>query len=120
MRFSKLSWLAVYFTPLFSLTTPGLPCGTGFPLVVVSRSSSLIVPEGLLTAVVSLVAEPGVEGVRASVLAACRLRSRSSWARSTGSVIKAHGHSWPCGMWDPPRSGIEAVFLGMGRNDLYH
>ena len=90
----------------------GLRCWEGFLLLVAMR--------GLLTAVVSLVAEPGVEGVRASVLAACRLRSRSSWARSTGSVIKAHGHSWPCGMWDPPRSGIEAVFLGMGRNDLYH
>lgn len=69
MHFSKLSWLALRFTPFIFFDHPRSSCGAGFSLAVVSGSSSLVVVEGLLTAMVSLIAEPGVEDVRASVVA---------------------------------------------------
>ena len=52
----------------------------GFSLVAVSGGYSLAVVCGLLTAVVSLVAEHGLQGAGASVLVARDLRSCGSQA----------------------------------------
>ena len=48
---------------------------TGFSLVAVSWGQCLVSVHGLLIAVASLVVEPGLEGLRASVVAAPRLWS---------------------------------------------
>ena len=77
-------------------------------LVAESRNYSPVLGLGLLTAVASLVVEHGLFGKRASVVAACRLRS-CDW------IIKHRINScgaWaqlPSGMWDLPGPGIKPV-----------
>ena len=77
----------------------GLRCRAGFSLVAVCRC---------LIAVASLVAQHGLQGVRASAVAACGLES-------TGSVIVARGLSCMvhrlscCGMCHLPGPGIEPM-----------
>ena len=61
----------------------GLHCCSGFSLAVASGGYSLGAARRLLIAVASLVAEYGLYGARASVVAAPRLSS-------TGSIIVAH------------------------------
>ena len=51
-----------------------------FSLVVASRGYSVDVVRGLLTGAASLVAGHGLQGTWASVVSACGLRSRGSWA----------------------------------------
>ena len=55
----------------------GLHCYVGFCLAAVSRGYSLVSVNRLLIAVASLAAEPGLQGLWASVAAAYGL---SSWA----------------------------------------
>ena len=65
--FLLLIYLHIYFWLCL-----GLRCRRDFPLVV-SRSCSLVEVHGLLTAVVFLVAEHGLQCSRASVVAVPRL-----------------------------------------------
>ena len=72
------------------LAVLSLHCCTGSSLIVASgsyllasRHYSLVVVPGLLIAGASLVAERGLWGTRASVVAA-------SWLYSTGSVVVMH------------------------------
>ena len=67
----------------FILDCLGLPCCRGFSLVAGRGDYTLVVVHRLLIAVASLVAEHGLYGARASVVAAPRLSS-------TGSIIVAH------------------------------
>ena len=53
--------------------------GCGLPLVVASRSYFLVVVQGLLIAVPSLVVENKLEGVQASVVAALGLSRCGLW-----------------------------------------
>lgn len=54
-------------------------CCLGFSLVAVSRGYSLVAALGLLTVVASPVVEYGLQGARASVIAAHGLSTYSSW-----------------------------------------
>ena len=79
----------------------------GFPLVAGSRSYSLVLVHGLLTAMAPLAVEHGLYGTQASVVAACRLSSCGSRAlEHRGSTIAVHGLS--C-IWDPPGLGMESM-----------
>ena len=62
------------------LSALGLRCCAGFSLIEVNRGYSPDVVSGLLMVAVSLVAEHGPWGPRASVAAACGLSSCGSWA----------------------------------------
>ena len=65
-----------------------------------SRDCCLVVVHGLLTAVASLVAELGLESIRASVVAGPGLEI-------TGSVVMEHGLSCPV---------LYGIFLDQGSN----
>ena len=58
----------------------GLSCRTVFSLVAASRGYSSVATHRLLIAVVSLVVEDGLWGMRASVTVARGLNSCGSWA----------------------------------------
>ena len=101
---------------LFFLALLGLCCCMGwfifsalFSLVAASRSSSPAAVHRFLIAVASLVAEHGLYGVQASVVAACGLSSCGSWSlehrlNSCGTHI-----SLLCSMWDLSGSGIKPL-----------
>ena len=63
----------------------------------------------LFTATASLVAENRLEGVGASVVAACGLSSYGSWALDHRLSSCGAGAKLLSSMWDPPRSGIEPM-----------
>ena len=66
-------------------------------LVVESRGHPLILACGFLIAVAPLVVEHRLQGLQASVAAACGLNNCAQI-------------QLPQGIWDPPRSGIKSVF----------
>ena len=75
-------------------------CELGLFLVAVLR---------LLIVVASLVAEPGLKGIQASVVAACGLSSCVSW--SLEHRLRSYGTQGQllCSIWDLPEPGIEPV-----------
>ena len=87
----------------------GLPCCGDFSLVVVSGCYSLVVVRGLLIAVASLVAEHGLQGSWASVVAAWGLSICGSWALEHRLNICGTWAQLLHGMWNLPGSGIKSV-----------
>ena len=83
-------------------------CCAGFPLVVGSRGRSPASVLMLLIAVASLVAEPWLQDVQASVAAARGLSYWGSWAEL------------PRGMWNVSRPGMEPVSPALPRQILNH
>ena len=75
-------------------------CVPGLFLVAVLR---------LLVVVASLVAETGLEGVQASVVAANGLSSCVSWAREHRLSSYGTQGQLLCSIWDLPEPGIEPV-----------
>ena len=86
------------------LAVLGLCCCVGFSVVVMSRGSSLVVAHRLLIAVVSLVAEHGLQGMQASGVTAPRFQS-------AGSVVVAHGLRYPEASGIFPDQGLNLCLL---------
>ena len=90
----------------------GLRCCAGFSLVSESRGCSLVAVLRLLIAVASLAAQHGLWGAWASVVGVRRLQS-------TGSIVVAHGLSFP----KPVGSSLirdQTCVSCTGRQSLYH
>ena len=78
-------------------------------LVVASRGYSLVAVHWLLLiAVASLVAQHGLQGLWASVVAACELSRCSLKALEHRLSLQCMG-SVAYGMWHPPGPGVEPV-----------
>ena len=65
----------------------------------------------LLTSVASLVAECRLQGTQASVVVAHRFSGCGSRALEHRLSSCGTRAQWFCGMWDPPRPGIETCHL---------
>ena len=70
---------------------------------------SLVAVCGLLIAVTSLVVAHRLQGVWASVFAACGLSICGSRALEHGSIVVAHRFIFSCGIWDLPGSWVEPM-----------
>ena len=81
---------------LFIVAVLGLHGCAGFSLLVVSGGYPLVAVRGILTAVASLVAEQGLQGPRASAVAAPRLYC-GAWVQML------------CSLGDLPRSGVDPL-----------
>ena len=101
MNFKKIIYLF--------LVVLGLHCCMNFSLVAVSRINPLIATCRLLIAMASLVVELRLQGMQASVAAACRLSS--SCLQDLGHRFSSCGTGVQllCGMLDLLRSGIKHV-----------
>ena len=103
------------------LAVLGLCCCTDFPLAAANGGYSLAVVRGLLIMVTSLVAEHRLSNARASVVAACELRSYSP----LGSRAQQAQQLWPLGLvalqhvgssWLKDQTRVSCI----GRQVLYH
>ena len=87
------------------MTVLGLHCCVGAFSSCSEQRLLFAVVHGLLTTVVSLAAECGLQ--------ARGLGSCGSQAKSTGSIVVVHGPSCFRSMWGLSRSGVKLVYLAL-------
>ena len=102
----------IHFIYLFSLSLYWVFVAVpGLSPVAASGGCFLVAVRRLIIAVASLVAEPRLQGMRASVVAACGSVVAAHGLQSTASVVVVHGPSCPvaCGIF--PDQGSNPCLL---------